>query len=370
MRIVALYSLILLLGMIVSQCFDLNAIEDQVHLLSVVCLGYIMIEVGLEFTLAKDRLKSYLSDFLIAAGAAILPWLFCSLWMVIALNMYWKEGFVLGLFAAPTSAGILFAMLAAAGLGASWLFRKAQVLAIFDDLATILLMIPLKILIVGADWKLFHVFIILSFLLYLAYRYLHKLKLPTGKFFLFLYGVGIVFITELFEWAANIEIEVLLPAFIWGSILLCPKSCPQDNHSHRRLLARISWGKWFDLLIKCLFMFLVGASLPKVAFHEIDIGWTLLHIVIITLLSNLGKGFIFFFYKKEASFQERIAASIAMFPRGEVGAGILILAMGYGFAQYPIMITSLALAVNLLMTGFFISIVMWLVKKPASLDTQ
>ena len=52
-------------------------------------------------------------------------------------------------FAAPTSAGILFTMLAALKLKESWIYRKIQVLAIFDDLDTILLMIPLQILMIG-----------------------------------------------------------------------------------------------------------------------------------------------------------------------------------------------------------------------------
>ena len=55
----------------------------------------------------------------------------------------WTEALLAGRFAAPTSAGILFSMLAAAGLSGTWVFRKARVLAIFDDLDTVLLMIPL-----------------------------------------------------------------------------------------------------------------------------------------------------------------------------------------------------------------------------------
>ena len=42
-------------------------------------------------------------------------------------------------------AGILFSMLEAAGMKETWLFQKARVLAIFDDLDTILLMVPLKV---------------------------------------------------------------------------------------------------------------------------------------------------------------------------------------------------------------------------------
>jgi len=60
-----------------------------------------------------------------------------------------REALLVGRFAAPTSAGILFAMLSAAGLGMAWLFNKARILAIFDDLDTTLLMIPLQMMYVG-----------------------------------------------------------------------------------------------------------------------------------------------------------------------------------------------------------------------------
>jgi len=43
-------------------------------------------------------------------------------------------------------------MLAAAGLSATWMFRKARILAIFDDLDTVLLMIPLKMMMLGVRW--------------------------------------------------------------------------------------------------------------------------------------------------------------------------------------------------------------------------
>ena len=46
-------------------------------------------------------------------------------------------------------------MLAALKLKESWIYRKIQVLAIFDDLDTILLMIPLQILMIGLRWQMF-----------------------------------------------------------------------------------------------------------------------------------------------------------------------------------------------------------------------
>lgn len=52
-------------------------------------------------------------------------------------------------FAAPTSAGVLFSMLNAAGLGETWVYNKAKILAVFDDLFTILLMVPIKMMYIG-----------------------------------------------------------------------------------------------------------------------------------------------------------------------------------------------------------------------------
>ena len=93
-----------------------------------------------------------------------------------AFQANWTEAILLGRFAAPTSAGVLFAMLAAAGLGATWLFRKARVLAIFDDLDTVLFMIPLQMLFVGFKQELIAVVLLILALLGIAYRWLHALR--------------------------------------------------------------------------------------------------------------------------------------------------------------------------------------------------
>lgn len=77
---------------------------------------------------------------------------------------------MLSRFAAPTSAGILFTRLAAAGLKASWVYKKVQVLAIFDDLDTILLMIPLQIMMVGLRWQLGVIILVVTLLLLLGWK--------------------------------------------------------------------------------------------------------------------------------------------------------------------------------------------------------
>ena len=116
-----------------------------------------MIHVGYEFEIDRSNLRAYAVDYGVAATAAAFPWIFCAVYFVFVMQPagrywawpHWTDSLLAGRFAAPTSAGILFSMLAAAGLSATWVFRKARVLAIFDDLDTVLLMIPLKMMIVG-----------------------------------------------------------------------------------------------------------------------------------------------------------------------------------------------------------------------------
>lgn len=54
--------------------------------------------------------------------------------------------------------------------------------------------------------------------------------------------------------------------------------------------------------------------------------WALIivHVVVVSLLSNVGKLFPVFFYR-DRKLSERLALSIGMFTRGEVGAGVILL---------------------------------------------
>jgi Kef-type K+ transport system membrane component KefB len=164
MRKVLVFSLLLLGGLVLSQVLPSllgeaarEPVALGVRLLTMVGLSFIMIHVGHEFDLDRTRPRSYGWDYAVAATAAAFPWVFVTLYFVFVLappelwghGWQWKEALLQGRFAAPTSAGVLFSMLAAAGLGATWFFKKARVLAIFDDLDTILLMVPLKVLMVG-----------------------------------------------------------------------------------------------------------------------------------------------------------------------------------------------------------------------------
>lgn len=62
-------------------------------------------------------------------------------------------------------------MLAALSLKNSWIYRKIQVLAIFDDLDTILLMIPLQILMIGLKWQMFAIVGVVVVLLIAGWRW-------------------------------------------------------------------------------------------------------------------------------------------------------------------------------------------------------
>ncbi len=365
---IIIYSVLLVLGMLTSQILNLGGIKHLLSTITMICLAYIMVEVGLEFTLDKKRLKSYGWDYVVAATAAAFPWIFCAIYFVMAFDTSWKEALLVGRFAAPTSAGVLFAMLAAAGLATTWLFKKAQVLAIFDDLDTVLLMIPLQIMFVGMKPELLYVIAIILVLLFAAYRWLHLLRWPSHQGWLLFYGAVLVGITQLLDRTMHIHLEVLLPAFVLGCILYNPDHEPEDEkqhmHEHQFLEPGEKGLRIMDKGIKGLFMFLVGCSLPKISLEAINLSQITIHVLALTLLSNLGKCFPSFCYRGETSLKERIALSIAMFPRGEVGAGVLLIALNYGIKGIPTTLSVISLALNLILTGFFISIVKWLISKP------
>ena len=382
MRKVLSFSLFLMLGLVISQLLpgalgagyaSFKACSDT---LLYVCLGFIMINVGREFEIDKSRWRSYTADYFIAMATAALPWILIVLYYIFVLlppplwgsGEAWKENLLLSRFAAPTSAGILFTMLAALSLKNSWIYRKIQVLAIFDDLDTILLMIPLQIFMIGFKWQLFAVVIVITFLLVIGWKKLGTIRLSqTWKSILF-YAVCIVAVTEsiylLTKWMMGadgaIHIEVLLPAFVLGMVM---KTVHQHGNRDEKITGMISY----------LFMFLVGLSTPQ--FIGIDHGhriteavgiiaaqpmpsWEVLivHVIVVTLLSNLGKMFPLFFYR-DRQLEERLALSVGMFTRGEVGAGIIVIAMGYNLGGPAPIISVLSLVLNLLLTGGFVVIV-------------
>jgi hypothetical protein len=333
-------------------------------------------------------------DYFVAAAAASLPWIFCTLYFVFVMsprgewgtNERWKDATLEGLFAAPTSAGVLFSMLAAAGLGATWLFRKARILAIFDDLHTILLLIPLKMWIIGAHWQLFIVAAIIALLLYVALRHPKSVELPNTWPWVMLYSAAIVAASQtvhaLSVWidpSVPIHLEVLLPAFALGCVMKTPAG--QNPHLNDAVEGaeegpEMPQEQLVSTIVSAVFMVLVGLSMPPIGGgggggSYPQTGWAMiaLHVVVITLLSNFGKMLPAICYRREASVRQRLALAIGMFPRGEVGAGVLVIAVSYGMGGPVLTVAVLSLALNLLGTGLFILVVRRLIRH-GGIDTS
>ena len=393
MNRVLVYSLLLVGGLVGSQLIPpllgaaWPAVSVALRLATMVALAFVMIHVGYEFEVDRSRPRALAYDYGVAATAAAFPWIFVSVYFVVVLAApgasgeleAWKPALLAGRFAAPTSAGVLFSMLAAAGLSATWMFRKARVLAIFDDLDTVLLMIPLKMLIVGLRWQMGAVVGIMAVQLWLAWRFFRRLRWSVRWPAVMTYAAIIVGVSEaiyqgskLVDDVVPIHIEVLLPAFVFGCMLGRPSGAdphrddareghqegPEDPTEQR--VAGIVSG---------VFMVLVGLSMPALAslLRQDAPGWGVIamHVIAVTLLANLGKMFPALVYRREASWRERLAVSIGMWPRGEVGAGILILSLGYGIGGPLIVVAALSLALNLVLTGVFIAMVKRLLRTSA-----
>ena len=61
--------------------------------------------------------------------------------------------------------------------------------------------------------------------------------------------------------------------------------------------------------------------------------------------------FPFFCYRQVAHWKERLALAVGIFPRGEAGAGILIISISCGIGGAMITVAMLSLAPNLLLPG-------------------
>ena len=376
MKKVIIFSLLLLLGITLSQTLpyylgsSYTGIRPIIMYLTLAALSYIMIDVGCEFEIDKSGLKSYKWDYLVAMTAAAFPWIFVVLYFIFVLSPAeqwftsdtWKEMLLLGRFAAPTSAGVLFTMLAAAGLSATWMFRKARILAIFDDLDTVLLMIPLTIMMVGLTWQLGIMLVIMAAMLRTGYKNLRQWSIPCSWRWMLAYAFIIATISKAIllgslaiDPLTPVHIEVLLPAFLLGCMI---KPSKQSNpQCSERAIA--------NTVVASVFMVLVGLSMPKMDLavpataatsEAISSGWLPLlgHVLMVTIISNIGKMFPLLCYRQEASIKERLALSIGLFPRGEVGAGVLIISLGYGIGGEVLTIAMLSLTLNLFLTGFFI----------------
>jgi len=394
MRKVYFFSFLLVLGLVLSQILphllggNFGVFKSVTDSMLYISLAFIMINVGREFEINKKQWRSYTVDYFVAMGAAAFPWILVALYYIFAVappelqiwknGDIWKETFLLSRYAAPTSAGILFTMLAAAGLRYTWVYKKVQVLAIFDDLDTILLMIPLQILMIGMRWQMFVILVVAVVLIWLGWKKMNSYGFRQDwkaiLFFAVLLFVVIhaIYLTSkhFYGESGSIHIEILLPAFILGMIMRADHSV-EPGKTEVRVANSISY----------LFMMLVGLSMPlflgvdfvevaeNSASHISQIpmlpwGTIAFHVFMVTLISNLGKLFPLAFYR-DRKMDERLAVSIGMFTRGEVGAGVLFIAIGYHMSGVLLIISVLAMCLNLLFTGFFIGYAKKLAMKSA-----
>ena len=352
---VLVFCLLLIAGIIGGQFFNLSEVREVLSFVTSVCLAYIMIEVGLEFSADKRQVRSYAWDAGVAFIASILPAFLWFLYFNIVMQSPWRPAMIAGLSSAPTSAGVLFSILMAAGLGATWVFKKARTLAVLDDLVTILLLTPLQIIILGFQIQAIIVLVFIGFFLFASFRWPNTISWPTGERWILLYGFVLTVMVFFIKQTTHIHLEVLVPAFMWGCLVRLQKKHHKADPPSKRFS--------LDSIVKGSFMFLVGFSFPKVEVGSISWGVIIGHVLILTVLSNLGKCFPALCYRKEASLKERLALSVAMFPRGEVGAAVLLIGIGYGFGGYGIAFAMLSLAFNLVLTGIFVWIVMRLLAK-------
>lgn len=378
MRKVLIFSVLLIMGLIGSQYLHLfgtgqSTVEWIIRIVTMWLLGFIMIHVGYEFEIDKDRPKSYAIDYGVAATAAAFPWIFCALYFIGVLMPdggwgdydAWTDALLAARFAAPTSAGVLFSMLAAAGLSGTWYFSKTRILAIFDDLDTVLLMIPLKMMIVGMRWQLGVIILIMAVMLWIGWKWLHRIRIPVTWPWVLSYAAGITLVSEVFYVVSKliddvvpIHIEVLLPAFVLGCVMARPEGHDphiDDSREGHQEGPETPDEQKVATIISGAFMVFVGLSMPVIVLEDAAQITTLAgHVLLVTLLANLGKMFPLLCYRKEATWQERLAIGVGMWPRGEVGAGVLVISLSYGISGNIVTVAALSLALNLLLTGLFI----------------
>jgi len=393
MKKVLSFSVFLLVGLAVSQVLPFIAgdatrsVKVVTDIFLYICLAFIMINVGREFEIDKSRWKSYALDYFVAMVAAAMPWLLIALYYIFVLfpstqwgsGDLWKETLLISRFAAPTSAGILFTMLAALKLKSSWMYKKIQVLAIFDDLDTILLMIPLQVFMIGMKWQMAVILTVVIFLLVFGWKQMGRYGMRQDWKAILGYSVIVIVFTQgiyhvseyLLGPHEGIHIEVLLPAFVLGMVM-------KPQHIESKTEEKVSTA------ISYFFMFLVGVSMPQ--FIGLDMnsqpanpdsvtaslpmmswGMIAVHVVVVSLLSNIGKLMPLAFYR-DRKFSERLALSIGMFTRGEVGAGVIFIAISYNLGGSLLLISVLTIVLNLILTGGFVMLVKKLALKTYTQD--
>merc|ERR1719235_282800 len=110
--------------------------------------------------------------------------------------------------------------------------------------------------------------------------------------------------------------------------------------------------------VSAVFMFCVGLSTPPLSLDGPD---SVLsadmagHIAAVTALMIVGKMFPLFCYRDEADWQTRLALCLGMCPRGEVGAGIIVISIEAGISGPAVELAVVCLVINLVLSGAFVT---------------
>jgi hypothetical protein len=194
----------------------------------------------------------------------------------------------------------------------------------------------------------------------------HWLRVPTNNFWITAYAALVWVLCLAFDYVTDLHLEVLLPAFALGCLI---KSDHLHGSEEFDPLTRgpgpynREWENVLDQVVKGAFMLLAGMALPPIQFGIMGVGSISLHVLFLTFLMNVGKCIPLATYRDEATPKERAALSLGMFPRGEVGIGVLLVSLEIfhqtGSLEAPgiresISLAWLSLALNLSLTGVFI----------------
>jgi Kef-type K+ transport system membrane component KefB len=206
----------------------------------------------------------------------------------------------------------------------------------------------------GFQWEL-AVDIALVFLpLMAAWRYMHQVPLPSSWPYRSLYSVLVMLFCETLYFVSKyhlhmepVHLEVLLPAFVIGCLLKEDHGAPPS-----KMESRVATG------VSAVFMLCVGLSTPPLALsgeRSVLTANMAGHVAVVTVLMIFGKMFPVICYRDEADWQTRFALSLGMCPRGEVGAGIIVISIESGIKGFAIELAVVCLAINLVLSGAFVT---------------
>src|SRR4029077_13888132 len=117
---------------------------------------------------------------------------------------------------------------------------------------------------------------------------------PTSNAWVALYALSVWIVSFAFEYVTDLHLDVLVPAFALGCIIKSDHLHGSAEYGATNEGVSSQDPKWQALLdwgIKGGFMLLAGMALPPLQFGGMRLGAVILHVILITLLSNIGNAF-------------------------------------------------------------------------------